>query len=423
MSSTRSVAVASPSRQRAAAAGGALVLAVSAACILGFVYLLARPNADPGVRVWMLNHTPDQCAIIDPFKGVVEKKFQVADGLRELAFSADYTKAYVANVVDVSNRLTVLNTTTYLKEDTIEVDGVPQGIGVFGDNNKLAVILGSKTDFEAGGFDVIDLNKQSKANPKRKLTLYRERELRLTHKIAVGDDGDRIYCIDAKAPLVNIFSFREQRKLGSVDLNGAPEEMYYPRVGDYYYVSVLQHYAIYQISKRTDEISGVYCYILHDPAKEFERGKLRHMATDKDGNFLYATCTEDRGVAIWDLGNPQHRVDWDKYDARYQQLLSYATGQPHFLPVRKFYLKGGYNPNVTYVPGGKQIALDPLGQNVFVVDEDGALYIYDKHVLDSAEDGATPEPVKIVSEIQGEIRDLKVSKPAVRFGRPQEPTE
>lgn len=396
------------------AAGSAVLLGVTALCILGFVWLLLRPNTDPGVRVWMLNHTPDQCAIIDPYKGTVEKKFQVADGLREMAFSFDYSKAFIANVVDVSNRLTVVNTTTYLKEDTIELDGVPQGIGVFPDNKRLAVVLGSKTDFMAGGFDVIDLTKQSKANPRRKLTLYRERDLALTHKIAVADDGDRIYCIDAKKPLVTIYSYRSRGRIGEVDLHGAPEEMYYPRQGSYYYVSVLQHYAIYQLSKATDKITGVYCYVLHDPSRSFERGKLRYMAVDSTGDYLYATCTETGGVAVWEVGNPKLAVDWTQYEERFRLLESYATGQPHYLPAKIFFLSGGYNPNVKYLPGGKQLAIDPDDHDLFVVDEDGALYIFEMRAIIAAADGDKPQPVRIVSEIKGEIRDLKVSPPTVR---------
>lgn len=401
-------------RRSGFALGGGIVLAVTGLAVGGFFWLLLRPAEDPGVRVWMLNHTPDQCAIIDPFKGAVEKKFQVADGLREMAFSHDYRRAFVANVVDVSNRLTVINSSTYLKEDTIELDGVPQGIGVFPDNKRLAVVLGSKTDFMAGGFDVIDLTRQSKANPRRKLTLYRERDLALTHKIAVGDDGDRIYCIDAKKPLVTIYSYRDRGRIGEIDLKGSPEELYYPRAGSYYYVSVLQHYAIYQLSKASDKVTGVYSYILHDPAKPFERGKLRHCAVDSSGDVLYAPCTETGGVAVWEVGNPRYAVNWDAHDPRYAQLESYATGVPHFLPVKTFFLTGGYDPNIQYLPGGKQVCLDPGDNNLFVVDEDGALYIYDLRDIESAGDGDKPQPVKIVSEIKGEIRDVKVSPPVIR---------
>src|SRR5687768_2006720 len=103
------------------------------------------------MRVWLLNHQPDQALIVNPFNGQVEQKFLVADGLRELAFSRDYSRAYIASVVDVANRIKVLNTRSYLQEDNIDVDGIPQGIGVFPDDKKLAVILGSKTDFQAGG--------------------------------------------------------------------------------------------------------------------------------------------------------------------------------------------------------------------------------------------------------------------------------
>src|SRR5438105_2243228 len=114
-------------------AGAALVLGVTAACIGGFAALLLKPQSDPGVRVWLLNHAPDQIAVIDPYQGNTEAKFSVTDGLRGLSFTKDGKEAFVYGVVDVSNKLTEINTATYLKDDVLELDGIPQGIAVFPD--------------------------------------------------------------------------------------------------------------------------------------------------------------------------------------------------------------------------------------------------------------------------------------------------
>lgn len=412
----RAAAAARPRMLRSYAIGRSVVFAFSGLCILGFFALLLRHNPDPGIRVWLLNHTPDQVAIINPFNGVIEKKFQVADGLRELAFSRDYSKAYVANVVDVSNRITVLNTQTYLKEETVEVDGVPQGFGVFPDNRKLACVLGSKTDFMAGGFDVIDLKEWSKADPNRKKRLWRERDLALTHKIAVSDDGDRVYLIDAKKPLINIYSYSRKEQIGTVDLQGAPEEMLYPPAGKYYYVSVLVHNTIYQLDKQSDRIVGAYIYGMPEPDKMWENHKrLRYMAVDSKGAYLYATLMEDKSIAVWQVDNPNYSLDYTKIppDPQGKRKIAPVT---YYLPKTAVKLKGGYRDNLLFVPGGKQIVLDPTDQYVFVVDEEGALYIYKLKDIQQGKYASTPEPVKIVPlQDDAEIRDIKVSRPAVRF--------
>ncbi len=405
--------------------GKAIVLGFTAVCVLAVAGFIFRENKDPGTRIWILNHTPDQVVIINPFVAKKEKEFLVADGLRELAFSTDFTKAYVASVVDVSNRVTVLDTRTYLQEEEIVVDGVPQGIGVFPDNRKIAVILGSKTDFMAGGFDVLDLKEPSPSDPKKKKRLYRERGLLLTHKIAVGDDGDRIYCIDAKSSLVAIYSLKQKQRIGELDLHGAPEQMYYPPQGGFYYVSVLVHQAIYQISKQTDQVEGVFIYQIPDPSKPFNMGRLRFMALDSKARYLYATNYEQHSVVVWDVGNLNYSQTWqdipplDKNGFRYPAM--------HFLPAKEFLLKGGFDPNVRFVPGGQQIAIDPLDEYLYVMDDMGGFYIfdvpkilrckdinYDVPQTERAEDRDTIEPRGTFwfgGDI--EVRDLKVSRPAV----------
>lgn len=410
--------------------GGVLVVVITALCLVAFIGLLLRPQTDSGIRIWLLNHTPDQVVIVSPFDGKVEKKFQVADGLRGLAFSRDGKKAYFYNVVDVSNRLTVKNTRTYLTEEVIEVDGVPQGIGVFPDNRKLAVILGSKTDFMAGGFDVIDLEQQSQADPQKKRRLYRERDLSLTHKIAVSDDGDKIYCVDAKSDKIHVFSFSQQQKIKEIDLHGAPENLLYPRPGNYYYVSVLQHRAIYQINKFTDSIEAVYVNAFFDPQQRWAGGKLRFMAVDSTARYLVATNLEEKTVAIWDLkSRDKNDVQWQ--DVPYYPEIfesAYRFERTHYLPIQRFALLGGYNPNLTYVPGGQQVEIDPLDQYLVVVDDDGALYVYDwaeglrtnwrnEGAGETVAGVPIPKPREIVVDIADrttEIRDLAISQATVR---------
>lgn len=390
--------------------GKIVVLGLTVLCMLAVLGLILRKNVDPGTRVWILNHTPDQVVIINPFSAVKEKEFLVADGLRELAFSNDFTKAYVANVVDVSNRVTVLDTRTYLQDEQIVVDGVPQGIGVFPDNNKIAVILGSKTDFMAGGFDVLDLSAQSKADPRKKKRLYRERGLILTHKIAVGDDGDRIYCIDAKSSTVAVYSFKQQHLVSDLDLHGAPSELYYPRQGKYYYISVLVHQAIYALSKETDQIAGAYIYQIPDPAKPFNMGRLRFMALDSKGRYLYGTNYEEHTVAVWEIDNPTFSHPWQTIPPTDKK--GYRAPVTHYLPYKVFSLKGGINPAAAFVPGGQQIAIDPYDEYLYVMDDMGGFYVYDVKTILNCADLSIPEPRSTIffnGDI--EVRDLKVSRP------------
>jgi hypothetical protein len=390
--------------------------------------MLLRKDADPGIRVWLLNHQPDQALIVNPFKGLVEQKFLVADGLRELAFSRDFKHAYVASVVDVSNRVKVIDTRSYLQEDKIDVDGIPQAIGVFPDDKKLAVILGSKTDFMAGGFDVLDLTQRSTVDPHRRKRLYRERDLSLTHKLHVGDDGDRIYVIDAKRPLVNIFSLKAKKQIGAIDLHGAPEEMVYPQVGDFYYVCVLQHQAIYQFDKETDQVVAAYVTEVMRP-KERHIKKIKFMCVDKDARYLFGTSFQSKTVYIWEIGNPDHKVDWpselaqdEDPDATLAELESFRhVTEEHYTPKTTFKMKGGYDANKNYLPEPTRVAVDSLNQNLFVLDADGALFLYNFNEAIDVEEGTTLEPYKIVPGTEGQMRDMKISEPAVKTGAAEQP--
>jgi hypothetical protein len=409
---------------------GIIFLAVTLACVLGFVLLLLRPNADPGIRVWVLNHTPDQVAIINPFNGAIEKKFQVADGLKQLAFSKDYTKAYVINVVDVSNRIKVLDARTFLTEETIEIDGVPQGIGVFPDNRKIVMINASKTDFMSGGFDVIDLYEQSKANPKQKKRLYRERTRELVNHLAVGDDGDRIYVTDSKSSKLFIYSLNQKKQINSVDLHGAVEELYYPSAGQYYYVSVLQHMAVYQFAKSNDTMVGTYIFEYLDVNQPFHSNRLRTVAVDAKGEYLFAPIYETGAVAVWHVDDPTYRVAPEvvptPQDGSIPRFNVY-----HYLPCKRFMLQGEYNKAVSYTGGGKLVGVDSQNQDLFIMDEDGALYIYELRklgIFDAAKrDPFTPmlppkdqipvlAPKLLVTELSDrttEIRDMQISRPAI----------
>ena len=409
--------------------GSILVLGLTAACILAFTGLVLRPKTDNDVRVWILNHTPDQVVIVNPSASKVEKKFLVADGLRGLTFSRDNSKAYIYNVVDVSNRLTVLDTQTYLEEEVIEVDGVPQGLGVFPDNDKLAVILGSKTDFMAGGFDVLDLKNKSKADPNKQARIYRERDMQLTHQIAVGDDGDRIYCIDAKSSNLNVFSLLEKRRFQEIDLMGSAEQMIYPRGGNYYYVSVLQHNAIYQINKQTDVIEAAYTYMLKNPLNNVNFGRLRYMAVDSNGRYLFAPVYRQNGtktVVIWDLKDRTRNAIPGNMVTPYDQAVVFKD-ITYYTPVKGFRLKGGYNDNYGFTPSGDQVAVDPFDQYLFVVDDYGALYIYEmEDVLGTSYEsiegliGYTAESARAVEDqtgkrisqvIEDKLKELEILEP------------
>jgi DNA-binding beta-propeller fold protein YncE len=423
-----------PARSRGYAAGAALVLGISLVCTGAFAALLSRSRTDPGVRVWLLNHAPDQIGIVNPYDGVTEKKLSVADGLRGLNFSRDGSRAYVQNVVDVTNKLTVIDTTTYLHTDVIEVDGVPEGVGVFPDRRKLAVILGSRTEFEAGGFDVLDLKAQTKADPTKQQVLMHVRDLRLAHKIAVGDDGDRIYMIDAKSSNLTIYSFKQKKRINSVDLGGACEDFIYPPNGDYYFASVLQHYTIYQISKATDEIVAGYVYSDMYPERPYWKPWLRKMAVDPTGRYLYGTVTERKAVAIWDLNNRSYIVDPTNFHGDTSQ-----DGQgfpklgklPLYLPMTRFAINGGYLAPGQYMPGPQLIAADPLNEYIYVVDEHGALYIYDRAQVQVPQPRSnyqpnelpTPPPHRISTDLASdttEVRDIAVSLPTIERASAEE---
>ncbi|MEZ5339640.1 MAG: hypothetical protein R3F46_15430 [bacterium] len=416
----------------------ALVLGIALFCMLLFIFLFLRRKPDSGTRIWVLNHTPDQVVIFNPHDGVAEKKFQVADGLRGLTFSRDGASAYIFNVVDVVNKFTKVDTATYLKQDSIEVDGVPQGIGTFPGDREVAVITGSKTTGEAGGFDVLSMTESSSADPTKPKRLWRVRDLQITHKIAVSDSGDRIYLLDAKSEYLTVYDYNKQAVDKEISLHGAAEQFLYPRAGDYYYISVLQHNAIYQFSKLDDSITGAFIYSFADPEKSFHNIKLRYMDVDSEGRYLFATCYEAKSVAVWELGNPDFaRLPEDVVLPVGPDQKGYIWSDvTYYLPALRFALKGGYSERFNFVAGGERIAVDPAGSFLALNDDEGAVYVYElfevmkklrerspiPEIAPPARELPVLEPHLIITDLvrtgsgDVEIRDLQIARPQVRRG-------
>jgi len=284
------------SRARGRAAGRELVLIIIVAIIgIGvFSYLYLRPVPDRGIRIWLLNHAPDQLVVVNPDTGETEKELLIADGLKQFIFNHAKDTAYVANVVDVSNRVTLVDTRSYLKKDQIIVDGVPQGLDIFPGDRYLAVIMGSKTDFMAGGFDVLDLMQDSQVDPQRKRVTYRERGLTLTAFIAVDETGQNVICLDAKASNVFIFSVAEQKLMRTIDVGAAPLGMLYPPDGDYFFICSIKDQSVTVLTKNSDPQKI-------EIAAKIETGRVRDVALSKDGLTLYAPVYERKDIAVIDL--------------------------------------------------------------------------------------------------------------------------
>jgi|GEM_PF-2562653 len=346
----------------------AIVAILGLLIVVAFIAAFVRVQTDRGIRLWMLNHGPDQLVVVNPDTGEVEKELLVADGLQQVVFNHSKDTAFVANVVDISNRVTLIDTRSYLKSEQIIVDGVPQGLAVFPDDERLAVISGSKTDFMAGGFDVLDLTKQSAADPQRKRAIYRERDLSLTAFIAVDDAGENVYCLDAKASHVFIFNMEERKLVRTIDIGAAPMGLLYPEYGDHFFVSSIKDKAITVLKKAQNpqdvEIAG-----------KVEYGRFRHMALSRDGKLLYAPVYELMEVAVIDVET---------------------------LEVVKIFKTD---------EGCSLIAVSPMGDDIYAVGfTTGKVYVMD------AGNGA----LKRTITTHGEFRDIKVilesDKPALKAG-------
>lgn len=331
-----------------------LVIGLVILAVLALVFI--RPVKDRGTRLWLLNHAPDQLIIANPDTGEEEKKLLIADGLVQLIFNHRKDTAYVANVVDVSNRINVLDTRTYLKLETIIVAGVPQGMSVFPDDRHLAVITGSKTDFMAGGFDVLDLTEPSQVDPQRKRVTYRERGLRLTSSIHVDEQGRYILVLDAKRSSVFVFDYRKKKLVRSLEVGSAPISLLYPEQGDYFFVSSIADESITIFRKAQDpmeiEKAGVVKY-----------ARFRFMEVSPDASVLYAPSYEKRIVVVIDV-------------ARQKVTTTFPTPE-----------------------GCQLIAASPFGDELYPVGYDsGNVFVMN----------ARTGHIRRTLKLQGDFRDIKV---------------
>ncbi len=343
-------------RTRAVGREVLFILGVGVILVAVFVAAFLRPVRDRGIRLWMLNHGPDQLIVVNPDTGEQEKELLVADGLQQIVFNHRKDTAFVANVVDVNNRVTLIDTRSYLKTEQIIVDGVPQGLAVFPGDQYLAVITGSKTDFMAGGFDVLDLTTPSVADPRRKRVVYRERDLTLTVSIAVDDYGENLYCLDAKASRVFIFNSDQRKLVRTIDIGAAPMGLLYPEQGEYFFVSSIKNDTIAVLNKARDPMDV-------DIVGKIVYGRFRHMALSPDAKLLYAPVYEFWEIAVIDVTT---------------------------LNVGKTYKTE---------EGGELINISPFGDDLYAVGKDsGKIFVMD------AETGR----LKRTIPTHGEFRDIKV---------------
>ena len=247
-------------------------------------------SGDRGIRLFLLNHTPDELVVVNAQNGSVEKRQAIADGLRKLVFSSDGNYAYISNAVDVTNKVTVLDANTFLKSEVIEVDGIPQDLAIFPDNRRLAVVNGAKTDFQASGFDVIDLKEKSPSNPRRKMVLFRARDMRLVDRIAVDKLTGLVFAIDTKSSNISVFDVDERKLVKQIDLGASPISMLFPEASPYFFVSSIRRESVFVIDRATLEI-----------VKRIRVGRCRQIASDREGKMLYVPLAESKQIAVADV--------------------------------------------------------------------------------------------------------------------------
>ncbi|MEP0813540.1 MAG: YncE family protein [bacterium] len=257
---------------------------------LWLAILGATGARDRGVRLFLLNHTPDELVVVNAENGAIEKRQAIADGLRKLVFSSDGKYAYISNAVDVTNKVTVLDAHSFLKTEVIPVDGIPQDLAIFPNNRYLAVVNGARTDFMASGFDVIDLKEKSPSSPQRRMVLYRARDRKLVNSIRVSEDGKWVYVIDSKDSKVFRYDFEKRELKDSVEIDGAPIEMHFPKKGPYFFVSTIRRESVFVVDKDSFKI-----------VKRIKVGRCRQMASNEDGSILYIPLTETKDLAIVDV--------------------------------------------------------------------------------------------------------------------------
>lgn len=253
--------------------------------LVWFGILAAQAARDRGIRLFLLNHAPDELVVVNGDTGQVERRQAVADGLRQLIFSTDGENAYISNAVDVKNKVTVMDAHSFLITERIEVDGIPQDLAIFTDNQRLIVVNGARTDFMANGFDVYDLTQQ--ADKGRKPVLYRAREMKLVDEVAYDPNTGMIFAIDSKDSKVWVYDFSQKKLVHQIELNTAPIDMHFPEGGDYFFVSTIRREMVFVIDRYTYEI-----------VKRIKVGRCRQIASDKDGKMLYVPVSDSTGKRL-----------------------------------------------------------------------------------------------------------------------------
>lgn len=258
--------------------------------IVFFAVVSAVSVKDKGIRLFLLNHTPDELIVVNAASGEIEKRMAVADGLQKLVFSTDGKYAYISNAVDVTNKITAIDAHRFLKTEIIEVDGIPQDLAIASDNRRLVVVSGARTDFMASGFDVLDLHEQSPSGKGRKARLYRARDLKLAGRIEIDRQTELLYAIDSKDSKVFVYDINVGALVNSIEINGAPIDMCFPKEGRHFFVSTIRRGMIFVIDRFTNEI-----------VKTIRVGRSRQMAASRDGSVLYVPLAEARQIAVVDV--------------------------------------------------------------------------------------------------------------------------
>ncbi len=255
-----------------------------------FAITAAVSVKDTGVRLFLLNHAPDELLVVNAATGEIEKKMAIADGLQKLVFSPDGKYAFISNAVDVTNKVTVIDAHRFLKTEVIEVDGIPQDLAVASDNRRLVVVNGAKTDFMASGFDVLDLMEKSPTGAGKKARIFRARDLKLTGRIEIDRQTGLLYAIDSKDSKLFVYDLANNSLVNTIEINGAPIDMYFPPEGRNFFVSTIRRGMIFVIDRYTNEIM-----------KTVRVGRSRQMASTRDGGILYVPLSETRQLAVMDV--------------------------------------------------------------------------------------------------------------------------
>ncbi|MCD6119244.1 hypothetical protein J7K50_05340 [bacterium] len=267
-----------------------LIICQAAFWVIWFSMLEATSSTDRGVRLFLLNHAPDELVVVNADNGQIEKRQAIADGLRQLVFSTDGKLAYISNAVDVTNKITVLDAHSFLIKERIEVDGIPQDLAIFPDNSRLIVVNGAKTDFMANGFDVYNLNQPAGSNKKSRAILYRAREMKLVEEVKIDNRTGLIYAIDSKNSKIWVYDFSRRELVDRIELNTAPIDMYFPPKGDYFFVSTIRREMIFVISRYSRKI-----------VKRINVGRCRQITSNEDGSILYVPLLEVKQLALIDV--------------------------------------------------------------------------------------------------------------------------